>query len=70
MDYEVYWLGAVERVKFTDYVDALEYARSMTYNETALDTAIIVARKGLCLEHVSIIKWLYGTTWTMEQVQD
>ena len=69
MIYQVYWQGAAKQAEFTDYDEALEYAQTMTFEESTLNTAIIVARKGKRVRSVCIVTWFSETMWTIETVR-
>lgn len=55
MKYEVIWHG--KSFEFEDYVEALEYAKNMTFEEEKFDTALIFTRSD---EGVKIqgIRWI------------
>lgn len=69
MIYQVYWQGAAKQAEFTDYDEALEYAQTMTFEESTLNTAIIVARKEKRVQQVCIVTWRYETMWTIETIR-
>ena len=69
MFYQVYWQGAAKQAEFTDYDEALEYAQTMTFEESTLNTAIVVARKESRVMQVCIVTWLADVMWTIETVR-
>lgn len=69
MIYQVYWQGAAKQAEFTDYDEALEYAQTMTFEESTLNTAIIVARKESRVKQVCIVTWFADVMWTIETVR-
>lgn len=69
MDYKVYWLGAAKHSEFTDYDEALEYAQTMTFEESTLNTAVIVERKESRIKRVIIVTWFFGAVWTVEHIK-
>lgn len=69
MDYKVYWLGAAKHPEFTDYDEALEYAQTMTFEESTLNTAVIVERKELRIKRVIIVTWFFDAMWTVEHIK-
>lgn len=70
MDYKVYWLGAAKHPEFTDYDEALEYAQTMTFEESTLNTAVIVERtESLRIKRVIIVTWFFDALWTVEHIK-
>ena len=69
MGYKVYWLGSAKHPEFTDYDEALEFAQTMTFEESTLNTAVIVERKESRIKRVIIVTWFFDTMWTVERIK-
>ena len=55
MKYEVIWHG--KSFEFDDYDEAIEYARTMTFEEEKFDTALIIKRSEDCVK-VQGVRWI------------
>ena len=55
MKYEVIWHG--KSFEFDDYDEAIEYARTMTFEEEKFDTALIIKRSEECIK-IQAFRWI------------
>ena len=69
MSYKVYWLGNAKHPEFKDYEEALEWAQTMTFEESTLNTAIIVERTESRIKRVIIVTWFFDSMWTVEHIK-
>jgi hypothetical protein len=69
MSYQVYWLGDTRHVVFDDYEEAVEWAQTVTFEESTLNTAVIVERMESRIKRVIIVTWFFDATWTIENIK-
>lgn len=68
MIFQVYWQGSAKHAEFTDYDEAVEYAQTMTFEESTFNTAVIVERTKLRIKRVFMVTWFGGGIWLIEHI--
>lgn len=65
MDFEVLWDGKINR--FDDYGEALEFAKTMTFEEEVHNTALLVSIKKDDTIKIEGVHWMYGGCYVIEE---
>ena len=63
---EVLWHGKI--YKFDDYVEALDYAKIMTYGEEKYDSAMIISIKKDNTARVDGVHWIVDSIFLVEKL--
>lgn len=69
MDFEVIqvlWRSKI--AKFDDYGEALEYAKTMTFEEDVHDTALVISIKKDNTARLDAVHWISGGMYIVEKL--
>ena len=66
MDFEVLWNGSIS--KFDDYGEALEYAKTMTFEEDECNDAFIISIKRDGKAILEGLHWFHGGAYLVEKL--
>lgn len=64
--FEVLWNGKIR--KFDDYGEALEYAKTMTFEEEELNDALIISIKKDGAAKLEGLHWFHGGAYLVEKL--